>query len=356
VPAPGTAGRYAGIEPHPTFQIGGDLRLMYYQPIDSDTLGRDSAFFPMQADLYLAVRPYNPPVQNEGRLTLLLNTGFLGAREEKFDGIADRFFVREYYAMYHDLPYQLYVRAGRFLPAFGWKTDDHTPFVRQGQRILSQTLDHEGQVTGVEVGINPNYVYAHLSVFNSPDLPMTVSNFDSAGVDPFFTVDGAYGTALAAGWRDLAWHAGGSLIYGHQGERDKDGLTIGGYDQIAWSVEWAVNFDVIAGATDLPLTYIGQYVLNHRFPEAGRNTLGLAAMHQVDYLIARGLNALVRYDWADPDAELKFDSVHRVSAGFDWHPYTFAEVDLRYRHNWTNSEERFDSGRDEIVLILHGWY
>jgi len=356
VAAAGTAGRYGGIEPHPTFQLGADLRLMMYVPVDTDSErapAQEASFFPMQADLYLAYRPYNPPQLNEGRLTLLLNTGFLGSRGEQFDGLGDRFFVREYFAMYHDLPYQMYVRAGRFLPAWGWRTDDHTPFVRQGQVIFDQPFDHERQVTGVEVGINPNYLYAHFSLFNAPDFPMTVQNFSEEGAAPFFTTDGAYGAALAAGWRDLAWHAGGAVIYGNRGAiGDPDNK----YNQVALSAEWALNFDVFAGDMDLPLTYLGQYTVNHQAPDVGRNTTGLAAMHEVDYLITRGVSAMARYDWSDTDVEASFDSRHRLQAGFDIHPYTHVELNVRYRHNWTSTEERTEIGGDEVVFIVHGWY
>lgn len=364
VPAPGTAGRYGGIAYSPDFQIGADLRLAAFVPVDpdSDRARADSVqVFPMQADVYLAYRPYNPKALNEGRLTLLLNTGFLGARATPIDGIGERFFLREYYAMYHDLPNQMYVRAGRFLPAWGWKTDDHTPFVRQGQLIFGQPFDHERQVTGVEVGINPNYFYAHFSVFNAPDSPLTIANLtddEINGVDPtqpFWTTDGAYGTALSAGWRDLGWQLGGGIVYGNRGiigDPDKEAQ----FDQVAYSAEWALNFDVLFPGVELPLAYLGQYTLNHTVPERGRNTVGLAALHEVDYLITQGVNVMARYDWADGDTDLRFDSRHRVQVGVDFHPITFLELNLRYRHNWGNTDDRFKFDADELVFIVHGWY
>ena len=331
---------------------------MTFIPVDPDSpdaRADEVQFFPMQADIYLAYRPYNPAQLNEGRVTLLLNTGFLGARSEQFDGMGDRFFAREYYAMYHDLPYQMYVRAGRFLPAWGWKTDDHTPFVRQGQLILGQPFDHERQVTGVEVGINPNYIYAHASLFNAPDFPLSVGELSDHGADAFWTGAGAYGAALAAGWRDLAWQLGGGIIYGNRGAIGDPDKTLQ-YNQIAYSAEWAVNFDVLAGKINLPLTYLGQYTLNHRIPETGRNTLGLAAMHQLDYIIVQGIHATARYDWSDTDTDLRFDSRHRASIGLDYHPIRYLELNLRYRHHWTNTDDRFAADADEIAFIVHGWY
>ena len=331
MPGPGTAARYAGIEPHPTFQLGLDGRMLYYVPFAEE---QDVAVFPMQADISLALRPFNPKGLNEGRLTLLLNGGFRGSRGEKFDAFHERAFVREWYAMYHDLPNQLYVRGGRFLPPHGWRTEDHTPFVRQGQLILGQPFDFERQVTGVEVGINPNYLYAHLSVFNAAD------QWDEP-IDP----DGGYGTALAVGWRDLAWHLGGSAIYGR---RDGD-------DQIAYSAQWAANLEV-AGWLPFSLIYLGEFHFNHLLPETGRSSLGLSAFHEFDYLVLRGLNAKLRYDWFDSDVDVEFDTGHRGTLALEWHVYTYAEIQASYRHNWTNNEERFDSGADEFFVQLHGWY
>lgn len=328
VPPPGTAARYAGIEVHPTFQVGTDLRLAYYKVYGENG---SSAFFPMQTDLYLAYRPYNPAALNEGRVTMLVNGGALGSRGQEFEGFADRFFVREWFAMYHDLPGNTYVRAGRFLPAHGWRTDDHTVFTRQRQQLFGGNWDFERQVTGAEVGWNPNYPYAHLSVFNP-------ANEWDKPIDP----DAGIGTALSGGWRDLGWHAGGSLAYAK-----REG------DQVVASAEWALNLHVLTG---LPLIYLGQYLINARMPESERSFTGLAAFHEVGWWITQGLNLRLRYDWADPDLELKEDSAHQLTASLDVYPTQFVELILQYRHAWQNSGDRFDSEGDALLFMLHAFY
>ncbi|MEZ4472479.1 MAG: hypothetical protein R3F60_17135 [bacterium] len=328
VPAPGTAARYAGIEPHPTFQVGTDLRMALYSELGDEG---DTSFFPMQTDLMLAWRPYNPQTLNEGRVTVLINGGAQGSRGEEFDGFADRAFVREWYAMYHDLPANAYVRAGRFLPAHGWRTDDHTHFTRQRQQLFGQNWDFERQVTGVEVGANPNYPYAHVSVFNPADQ-----------WDKPIDADAGIGTALTGGWRDLAWQAGGSLAYGH-----KQG------DQVAASGELGLNLEVLTG---LPLLYLGQYMVNHQAPEDGRSFTGLAAFHEVDWWIMQGLNLRLRYDWSDPDVELKFDSAHQLTASLDVYPTPYVELITQYRHGWTNDENRFEIEGDALLFMLHAFY
>jgi len=339
VPAPGTAARYAGIEPHPTFQIGGDLRLAVYSPLGGQE-GEETVFFPMQTDLYLAYRPYNPKKLNIGRLTLLASVGARGHKEEiENPEFRDQFIAREWYAMYHDLPYQMYVRAGRFLPAHGWKTDDHTGFVRQGQMILGRPFDHERQVTGVEFGLNPNYQYLHVSLFNMAD------EWDT----PIDT-DLGYGAAVSGGYRDLGWQAGASLVYG---ARDAVGPTPK-WDQTALSLQWAANLHYLTRF--IPLVYLGEYHVLRTAVDAGDTTTGLAAFHELGYLVMQGLNMTVRYDWADANTDFKFDSRHRVNLGFEWYPVPFLEVIARYRHNWQHTDDRFSNDNDEILFMLHGWY
>jgi hypothetical protein len=333
VPEPGTAGRYAGIEPHPTFQVGADLRMMGYFP---RAKGEENAFFPMQTDLYLAVRPYNPEKLNEGRLTLLVNAGFLGSRGQKFDNFTDRYFVREAWAMYHDLPYNSYVRVGRFLPPYGWKLDDHSAFIRQGQNFMGQPFDMEREVTGVEVGVNPNYPYLHLALFNATD----------DWKKPVKGDDG-YGAALSAGWRDLAWQLGTSLMYGHRDRSDQK------FDQMMAGLQWALNFDQIGWG---PFIYLGEYDVNHVAFEGRDAVTSLTAFHEVDWIFVESLNALVRYDWQDPDIKLAYDTRHRATVGLDWHPVEYLSLSAQYRHNWTNTSDRFETGTDEILAIIHGWY
>ncbi len=338
VPPPNSAARYGGLDPTPRFQIGGDLRLAIYTPLGDET-DDSTAVFPMQTDLYLAYRPYNPKDFNRGRLTLLASVGAQGSKDEQFDGFSDRFFAREWYAMYHDLPYQTYVRAGRFMPAHGWRLDDHTGFTRQEQRILGQPFDHERQVTGIEVGLNPNYPYVHASVFNIADQWDTPYDHDLG-----------YGGALSAGYRDLGWQAGASVIYGQRNAIEQ----IPGWAQLAVSLQWAANLFVLADG--LPLTYLGEYHMLKTGVDNREAIYGLSAFHELGWLVAQSLNMTVRYDWNDPQLEYRYNTRHRLNLGFEWYPVPFLEVVARYRHNWRHTADRFDIDGDEVLFMLHGWY
>ena len=346
VAAPGTAGRYGGIETNPQFQIGADVRSMIYKPFEDHPFAEDVdgafAIFPMQLDIHLAARPYNPPALNVGRLTLLATAGVEGKRVDPDTDTHHRIFLKEYWAMYHDLPYQLYARLGRFMPIHGWRVDDHTFFTRQSQAFLGAPFDMERQVTGLEVGVNPNYLYANLSVFN-PTVPNLKFFGDQSFESPIDT-DAGLGTALAVGYRDLFWQAGASGVFGRANE----------LNQLMVSLQAALNFEVMWSW--LPLIYLGEFQVNNRDTTPDESNTGLSAFHELGWMIMTGLNSKLRYEWIDQSTDFKFDTAHRATVGLEFHPYTWTTAALYYRHNWTNNEERFEFATDEAFLQLHFWY
>ncbi len=348
-PSAGSAARYAGDDPTPQLSIGSDLRFMGYFDGRPD---QPNAFFPMQMDLYLAGTIYNPDEYGQGRLTVLLNGGVLGSRAEEFGGFQDRFFLREWWALYNDLPYQLYAKAGQFLPVFGWRLDDHTAFIRQGQ-----SFTNERQVTGLEVGFNPNYLYGHASIYaNGPisgrgiggsrnRVAVLLSN-DGTPDAPNKAFNEGWGTAWSGGWRDLWWQAGGSVMY----EDRPSGTDL-------WAgANWALNFHEGMHPWKklnwLPLTYLGEIDYRKTSPDGGRASSGLAAFHELDLLIMEGLTVIARYDWQDPDLELKGDHKHRYTFGVSAHLYTHFELITQVRFN----VEPDDKPNNEALIQLHGWF
>jgi hypothetical protein len=326
---PGTASRYGGMDPFPLFQIGTDLRTMIYR----DQSQGKTSIFPMQVDLHLAVSPLETTLFNEGRLTFLTTVGIEGSRSEAYKNVLSRFFVKEYFGLYDNLPYNLYAKAGRFLPAFGWRLDDHTSFVRQ-----NFTFDHEGQKTGVEVGINPNYAYAHASFFNS------ASNWKKP-----FDHKAGYGTALHMGYRELLWQAGASFMY--EGNDSLSGVWAGAN----WSlnIHDATEHHPWKGLDWVPVIYLGEFDYRRQTPAGGgRSVNSLAAFHELNWLIIQGLNIRTRYDWKDADLELKDDHRHRYTFGLVFHPYTFVEVSSQFRLNVLTAGDNFS----EALLTIHGWY
>lgn len=326
-----TDARYGGLEVSPWWRIGGDWRGAFHRD-EGKTEDDKNAFFPMQLDIYLLGRAYNPKTPGEGRLTFMIEAGAFGARGDPPDDLKDRFGLKEWLVLYDNLPYNFYVKAGRFLPTYGWRFDDHTAFVRQEMPFLASAvgLDHERQVTGFEVGLMPNYPYASVSFFNLADEW-------EAPID----ADQGWGTALNAGYKDLLWQAGGQFAFGNREERT----------HINAGAIWSVNFHLLSDYS--PFIYLGEYDVRSSGEGGGQEAqTGLYATHELDWLIHRGVNFKFRYDWLDANIEKQYDSSHKYTAGIEWFPIDFAEIILQYRHN----REPTQISNDEIMVQLHGWY
>lgn len=354
-PGPGSEDRFAGADPTPWFYYGGDFRVMYFFQQHGET-GDDGrpkdqhVIFPMQTDLYLGGSPYNPDEYNAGRLTLMTNLSVLGSRGERFDGFFDRFFLKEYYALFHDLPYQLYAKLGQFMPAFGWRLDDHTAFIRQGQ-----TFTNERQVTGVEVGLNPNYLFAHASFYvNGPLGQVPAGSGRGVGTGggrnrySVFDLDNGLGGALHVGYRDLLWQLAGSFMF-----EDREATR-----ELWAGASWGLNLHDAThrwkGFNWAPIIYLGEIDYRSSLAKGeGRTIHGLAAFHEVDLVVIEGLFLQVRYDWQDPDLDLVDDHRHRYTAGVAFHPVNFVEIIAQARINVEAGEDRLDN---QALLQLHLWY
>ena len=59
------------------------------------------------------------------------------------------------------LPFNGYFRFGEFQPAYGWRFDDHTSFVREKMLWPANSTD-----TGIEFGIYPHGIAANIGIFN----------------------------------------------------------------------------------------------------------------------------------------------------------------------------------------------
>lgn len=99
--------------------IGGDFRGAAGVKLrDPETEG---LLFPMQAELYTRVQAHG--------LSLYLAAGLRGSAREPSPPLVERLASREHYVMYERDDW--YVRAGRFFPIYGLRSQDHTAYVRR---------------------------------------------------------------------------------------------------------------------------------------------------------------------------------------------------------------------------------
>jgi hypothetical protein len=141
--------------------LGADVRLAagLKQLPDQE---REVLAFPMQADTYTRIVV--------SRVSLNLTIGLNGAARSRADGANPLSYLasRQHYLMYESSSGTMTVRAGRFFPVFGVRTQDHTAYPR---RYMDQSTLEEPYA--IEVGISNGAWDGYVSAFLGNPIPYT---------------------------------------------------------------------------------------------------------------------------------------------------------------------------------------
>ena len=285
--------------------IGTDFRELFLAETANASLAPPQGFFPMQGDLYLCF-------QVDPRFELYYDRGFSNTYEAF--GIA------------HWLPWDGYVKAGRFVPPYGWKFDDHTMYVRDDLGF-APPANSDG---GIEVGLSPKSFEVQASLVNGnrggtldDDRRLAVST----NVSRRFRV-GPLATSV------------GVATYSHPGLRE-DFNTAGAFGYLsAWNVTWVAQGD-----------------LTRRDPADGSATSGSVSSQELSVLLHQGVELLSTYDFYDPDRHLRSGSKTRWGVGFSLMPRPFLIGQALFRQTHVDRGPAL-SGRDfdEGLLQLHFLY
>lgn len=284
----------------PNITIGADLRTLSYQQE-----GGAGSNFAMQGDVYLNL-------QLSATASAYVEQGLSASGE--------------IYGLLWDLPLDGHLKAGRFIPDYGWRFADHQMFNR---RYL---MDADGSD-------NPAFLYdSGLEYGGSPGLlefsASVLSGRESQG-DNY-----AARVMLRQEWGGLRLGAGGSVWRRHDpvGHR----RAVGAF--------WYAS----AG----PVTWLGEVDETKRPDGAGNETrLGNMVAQELTVTWARGWDGRLTYGFQDPDRATKTGSRQRYGAGVAYMPRPFFALQLMGNH-WD-----LDSGLDvagnsysEAELMIHFFY
>jgi hypothetical protein len=293
----------AGIEPHisKNILIGTDFRELY---LGSDAPVPQRDFFQMQGDIYF---------------------------DFALDPKVDLYFARsatdtrELFGLDYLTP-KLYVKAGRFVPSYGWKFDDHTMFVRS-EMGFSPPGNSD---VGVEVGAYPGRFDIQLAAVNGAR-------------GSILDTDTRVATALNAGYR---FHLGPlGLAAGISGYDDPNALLRfdagGGHAYVTWK----------------NLTWLGQGDLFSRAPAGGKVTRGFVTSHEVTWGLHQGLDLKGTYDFFDPDKDHATGAKTRWGGGIFVMPQSYLALEFLERRTTFENGIAY-SGNDfyESVFQLHLLY
>ena len=285
--------------------IGTDFRELFLAETANSVLAPPQGFFPMQGDLYVCF-------QLDPKYELYYDRGFTSTYEAF--GIA------------HVLPWDGYVKAGRFVPPYGWKFDDHTMYVRDDLGF-APPANSDG---GIEVGLSPGSLELQASLVNG-NRGSTLDNDRRLAV-----------TANASGRLKLGPLATclGVATYSHPGLTE-DFNTAGLFGYLsAWNVTWVAEGDLI-----------------RRQPANAAATSGTVSSQELSILLRRGVELLSTYDFYDPDRHLLSGSKARWGVGVSLMPRSFLIGQALFRQTHVESGPALP-GRDydEGLFQLHFLY
>jgi hypothetical protein len=191
-----------------------------------------------------------------------------------------------------------YLKAGRFYLPFGWRLQDQTAFVREASGINMNTPDN-----GVEFGIERNHLSAQIDLTNG------AAN-TGAGT--------GYQLTSNVVWVESIWRVGasGSFTDSRGGNRWQEALYAG---VRTGPIAWLTEADLIRQA-------------GNAAPEPGTQT-SIPAFIEADWLIHKGNNLKLTYEYYDPEKQVSNNGQTRWSAIYELTPIPFFQVRAGFRRN-----------------------
>ena len=269
--------------------LGADMRAAYL-----DQTGRDEGnnFLLMQGSVYLSV-------ELDPRVSLYV--------QEEFGQGAARAF--ELYGLGFLLPASGYVKVGRFVPAFGWKYDDHRAFTRR-EFVFLPAFPPDSD-TGVEVGFLPGSLSLQFAATNGEFASAREQNDEVAW------------TARGEFRRDLA---GGHAAFG--GSYFQNRGTRGGASGSSGEDVYAGG--PFAGVRMGRATWLGEFDWAHREvaePGGSRSVFRtFTTSQELSWELVQGLDAVATYDFHDVDLDRASGAVRRFGAALSALPRAWLGV------------------------------
>jgi hypothetical protein len=239
--------------------------------------------------------------------------------------------IWEAYGVLHFLPNNSYVKVGSFQPNYGLRLDDHTAYTRGGDLFLlfSGGSGRQGLIYSpwyTEVG-------AEVGFFISNWALLTTSIGSSILINRTFNKEPTYTARL-----EITPKIG------------RVSLLFGGSYAAAKVPQTSEFYGAFVGIGYKRFTLLGEFDKAKNVLSDGKNSNVI--MLEATYAITLGLDAIVRWDWLDPNIDVSNDELQHVIVGLEWFPYSFIELRPQYRFMIEDPSVTNDS----FVLQFHFWY
>ena len=242
-------------------------------------------------------------------------------------------------------PHNGYIKAGIFMPDYGWRLDDHTTYTRGGDISIGN-----GWFAANGLFFNPNYKDIGVeSGFNIDDFTITASILNGTGNQShyYLSTDKAYTGKIEYLGKvsDLNYRLG---VSGYGFKSYKMGAITAGFAYDDWILYGEVDF------THHKLLDPTNAI--HPIDEHANMS---AAFAELDFQAIQGLWLTGKYDMSDPfngiadnDLTPTTNAVQRLIFGLEFFPYSFVELRPQYRH----FIEKPSADNDQALIQLHMWF
>ena len=307
----------------PNIDVGMDMRTLLFFNEQKGT----SSFFQMQGDLYFDIR-LNKKVR------LYLDKGL-------YNGF-------EAFALAKVLPYDGYVKVGKFMPAYGTRTDDHNAFIRGGPYgggpFVAQfaplsvagyptglRFGERSEDTGLELGFAPGAFTLNVGMFNG--------------------TPGAGLTGVTATRNKAVVVRGDATV-----KFSSTNVTVGGSVYYAPSATDKHTYTGAFGA----ISFLESYTLTSEVDlvkvednASGKATNGMIVWNEINAVVTQGIDIKIGYEFYDPDLDITNGSFTRALVGAEIFLLSGVEFRPLYR---INLEEPTDVSNNEFQAMLHLYF
>lgn len=305
-----------------TLSFGADSRTAYIDQRVPDGEGIGT-IMQMQADLYIGADLWDG-------VTLYYDHGAYMNNFEAM-GIVRHTLGREWL--------EGYVKAGRFMPTYGLRLENHNLFVRQDIGFGPRDKD-----VGAEAGLYIGPFLLQGSVLGGAGEERQIDDNRAKAATGRLEWLGRFGL--------LRLLAGGS-IYRNETGADTEVM---GTEVDSRSMNWRAGGHW--GAALGRFAYLGEADLVKVDPFEGNaqgvETHSYQSYQELDALLVRGLEVNFNYEFREPDLDVESGRLHRIAGGIEIYPVPFVEVKLLYRQSMGNGPAVAEQdGVKEFIGMAH---
>ena len=318
--------------------VGADLRAayMWIRPDLGLAPGEDpqitNTFFLMESYLYAAAR-LHPNVE------MVLQLGPYAGFEAWGMFRADP----------DDGPYNLLVKAGRFMPAFGIRDVEHQRFTREMTGFGNADRD-----TGIEATAFVGPLTAQVGLFNGT---LGETSLDTTGSDRRTFEKAVVGRfSLRHEFGSLRAQIGTSFYFNENANTATP--------MFAGVIPASLGQEPAAGLNELRLgafataslgrfTYMGDLVAVHDgfYSEDLPDLIGYASYQELSFVPVQGVDLIATFEFMDPNIDIANNPFTRVGLAVEFFPWPFTEFRLMARR--LNTDVLNTGGSWDALLLAH---